>query len=181
MRRFVAYHHAPWLAIAWPIEPLLGHVRNDRGVVSLDYFSFGSIDIELGIKILALPFVRYEPIESWTWFVIFFTHVPFAEIGSVVALRLQNDRKALEARRILSEVVGDTVGVGIETAKDAGAAWGAQRCGAECISKIDPFSAKAIHIRRLEVFASTEADSVPALIVRENEENIGLFVGSEYW
>ena len=145
------------------------------GVVAFDDFTFGPIDVELRVEVFALAFVSDEPIEAGPRLVVFFTHVPLANVGSVIPTALQYHREALKIRRILGKIVHHSVTVSIESAQNAGATRRAQRRRAKCIFKIDTLLPESVDVGRLDVFASAESEGIPALIIREDEKNIGLF------
>lgn len=65
------------------------------------------------------------------------------------------------------------MGVRVDAAQDAGPAWRAKRCGAKRVPKIDAFMPDPIHVGRLQMLVSRYAHGIPALIVREDEQDVG--------
>ena len=170
---FVADHHEPGLAVPRPGEPLLRHVGDDGGVVAFNDLALLAVEIEFGVEVFSLPFVGHEPVEAGARIVIVLTHVPFAKIGGVIPGGLQHCREAFQLGGILSEVIGHAMSVGVEPAQDARAARRAERRRAKRVFKMHAFPPETIDVRSFEVLVAGEAERVPALVVGQDEENIG--------
>ena len=173
VRRLVADHETPGLVVTRTFQPLLGHIGHDLGVVPRHDLTLFAVDVELGIEVLPLPFVRNEPVETGTRFVVVLAHMPLTDIGGVVPLPLQHQREALQLGWVLREVIHDAMVVGVESTQDARAAGRTERGRAEGVLKIDTFVPQPIHVRRLELLVAGQPNCIPALIVGQHEQDVG--------
>ena len=98
------------------------HVCDDVGVVARDHATVFAVEVELGVEVFALAFVGDEIVEARPGLVALLTHVPLADIRGLVAGLLQPPGKTVEVERIVGEVVGHAVGVGVEPAENRGPA-----------------------------------------------------------
>jgi hypothetical protein len=137
-----------------------------------------TVDIEFGIKVLALAFMRDKPVETWTRLIVLFSHMPFADISRVVASRLQDHREALKARWILSEVVHDPMLVRVEAAQNARSTRRAKRRRTEHIFEVDTFLPKPINVRCLHMLVARKAYRIPSKVIREHKQDIRFGVGN---
>ena len=172
VRGLVADHQKPRFAAVVALEPVLGKLRDDVGVVAGDDLAALAVLVPFGVVVFALALVRGEPVEAGARLVVVLAHVPLAEVGGVVACALELHRKAAEVGGILREVVLHAVSVRVNAAEDARSAGGAERCGAEGVLEIHALLAQPVDVRRLQMRVAREAQCVPALIVGKNEQDV---------
>ncbi len=108
------------------------------------------------------------------------SQMPFPEAAGAVAGLLEHlgNRDFIDPQRIAAESrVVQTGAKAIATGHQPGSGRCTDRRSVEA-SEVHAFSRKPVHHRRIDVFVATHAKVPPALIVRENEQNVGL-LGSE--
>jgi hypothetical protein len=76
-------------------------------------------------------------------------------------------------------ILEDTCGMGIVTGKQAGPGWRAGRCCYKAVGEVNPFVSESIQIGSLNMGKSQCPNGVIALLVRDDEYNVGL--AHELW
>ncbi len=117
----MADHQAPGLSAVIFLQPVFRHVRHCMCVIARDDFSFLAMEVELRVEVLALTFVRHEPVKAWARIIVVLAHVPLADVGRFVTCGLKHQRKALHPCRIFREVVDDSMSMSVQTTQNAGA------------------------------------------------------------
>ena len=142
-------HQAPRPILLGAIEPIFRHLGHCMGVITRNDFALFTMKVEFCIEVLPLPFVGDKPVKTGSWFVILFTHVPLANVGSMVTQRLQDHRKAFQLTGIFREVVRHSVVVCVQTTEDASSARRAQRSGAKSVTEVDALATDPVDIGSL--------------------------------
>ena len=114
MGRFVPDHAKPRFVFISLTNPIRSHVSNDISVIAWHNFTI-TRDIKFSIKVFTLAFVSNESVKARPWVIVFFTHVPFAEISSLVSRVMKHTGEILKVFRILGEVIYNRMSVGIFT------------------------------------------------------------------
>ena len=114
MRRFVPDHAKPRFVFVCFINPFRSHVGDDISVIAWHDLTI-TRDIKFSIEVLPLAFVSNESIKARPWVIVFFTHVPFAEISSLVSRVVKHTGEILKILGVLGEVVYNRMSVGIFT------------------------------------------------------------------
>ena len=114
MGRLVPDHAKPGFVFVRLTNPIGSHVGNNISVIARNNFTITS-DIKFGIEVFPLAFVSNESIKARPWVIVFFTHVPFAEISSLVSGIVKDTRKIFKILGIFGKVIYNRMSVGIFT------------------------------------------------------------------
>ena len=111
---FMPDHAKPGFVFVCFINPFRSHIGDDIGVITGNHLSIAR-DIEFSVKVFPLALVGYKGIEAWPWVVVFLAHVPFSEISGLISGIMECTGKTLKILRILSEVINNSMGMGVFT------------------------------------------------------------------
>ena len=179
MRRLLSEDEQPRLLV-WLPDPLDGVVGDDGRVVAVDAAS-RAVDVELVVEVVALAAMAHPVIEARTLGVVVLTHVPLADVRRLVTCRFQAERVAREAVGVLGEVVQHLVAPGVSSAEEGRATRRAERRGDEGVGEARALGRQAIEVRRLQPgeqrllshLALDHAERIPALVIGEDDEDVG--------
>ncbi len=172
MRCLVAEHEAPGFVVG-SLDVVSRQLGDAGGVVPGQHLAF-ALDIEFGVEVLPLAFVRCPVVEVGALFVVVLAHVPLANIGRVVASLLKALGEAGDGGWEFSEIVPHAVLVGIHAAEDGGATGRAEGSGAEGVLEMHALFGQTVDVGRLQVGMSGASQMIPAKIVAENKQDIRL-------
>ena len=173
MGRFVPDHAKPRFVFVRLTNPIGSHVGNDISVIAWHDLTI-TRDIKFGIEVFTLAFVSNESVKARPWVIVFFTHVPFAEISSLVSRVMKHTREILKILWILGEVIDNRMSVGVFTRKYGSPTRRAKRSRAEGIFKIHPTGCKLIDRWGLDMGMPCTPKAIPAKIIAKDEKHIGL-------
>ena len=173
MGRFVPDHTKPRFVFIRFINPFRSHVSNDISVIARHNFTI-TRNIKFGIKVLPLTFVSNESVKARPWVIVFFTHVPFPKISSLVSGVMKHTGEILKILGILGEVIDNRMSVGVFTRKYGSPTRRAKRSRAESIFKIHTASCKLIYRWGLDMRMPSATKAIPAKIIAKDEKHIGL-------
>ena len=159
--------------IARPLDELQHVLGEHIGDIALGRCP-ASVDVEQWIQRLALTAHCHPAIEARPRAVVV-AHVPLADERGLVATRLQGAGKRRQpvAGLVACQVVGDSVGVGVEPGEERRAARRAQRGRGEGVAKLDPLACNAIDVGRLHERVAAGTEIVPAHVVDQHDDHVG--------
>ena len=145
----------------------------------------GCVDVEWTILVLTLTDVAGGVVEAWAGALI--AHVPFADVGGLVAGGAEEGGVGDGIGGERTTVVSDAVEVIVAAGEEGGAAGSAEGERDEGVAEADTFGGETVHAFGLEpweaglvaLFALDRADGVPAVVVGIDEEEVGFAVCGE--
>ena len=162
------------------LEPLDGLVGQDVRVVALEGLA-PAIDVELRIEVGALSLEADPVVEAGARFVVVVAHVPLAHVGGAVTGLLEVLREEDGSLGDGALVVDHAVVVHVLAGQDGGPAGGTEGRADEGVGKVSPFLGEPVEGRGLQPLGGigVEAHEVVAMVVAENEDDVGRLGGGE--
>ncbi|GEM_PF-1605810 len=164
------------------LEPLDGLVGQDVRIVALEGLPF-AVDVKLRIKVGALSLEADPVVEPGTWFVVVVAHVPLTNVGGAVTGFLEVLREEDGSLGDGALVVDHPVVVHILAGEDGGPARGTEGGADEGVGEVSPFFGESVKGRGFQPLGGilVEAHEVVAMVVAENEDNVGWIGGGKGW
>ena len=161
-------------------EPLDGLVGQDIRIVALEGLA-PAVDVKLRIEVGALSLEADPVVKAGTWFVVVVAHVPLADVGGAVAGLLEVLGKEDGSLGNGALVVDHPVVVHVLAGQDGGPAGGAERRADEGVSEVSSFLGEPVEGGGFQPLGGirVEAHEVVAMVVAENEDNVGRIGGGK--
>ena len=171
VRLFEADHHAKRPLTIAP-EPLDSQISDHSVRMPLEPLHF-AIHVDSGVVIAALAWERRPLVLSGPG-IRTAPHVELADVGRLVALLLEQGGKRT-AHLVVGNVVPiaeHSVGVRIASGEEASARRAEERLRHKGVREADAFSRQPIDAWSLEEGMAGRTHHVPALVVRDDEEDV---------
>ena len=161
-------------------KPLDGLVGQDIRIVALEDLA-PAVDIEFRIEVGALALEADPVVKAGTRFVVVVAHVPLADVGGAVAGLLEVLGKEDGSLGDGALVVDHPVVVHVLAGQDGGPAGGAEGCADEGVGEVSSFLGEPVEGGSFQPLGGirVEAHEVVAMVVAENEDNVGRIGGGK--
>ena len=128
------------------------------------------------MEVTALPFpvcIGYEEIQVWHIGETLARHVPLPDECRVIARFFQDFQEGNVLLNPWSQVVPDTMRMGVLSCEEAGPAWAAEGGCNEGIRKQDSFPGQTVQVGGHNEGVAGTSHEVPPLIVGQDEDDVG--------
>ncbi len=164
-------HHHERLGLVAPVlEKIESNIRNDVSHITGILFSLSHLD-QVRVVIVSLPGKNIPVVEPGR--VTF--EMPLSDHDRLVAYLLEELGKCLLRSVELKRVVPHTVEMTVFSGQDDSPAGGADAVSAEAVLESYPFCGDAVDVGCLVDPASVTAHGMRGVIVRHDEQNVGIF------
>ena len=162
------------------LNPLNGLVGQDIRIVALEGLA-PAVDVEFRIEVGALALEADPVVKAGTRFVVVVAHVPLADVGGAVAGLLEVLGKEDGSLGDGALVVNHPVVVHVLAGQHGGPAGGAEGCTDEGVGEVGSFLGEPVEGGSFQPLGGirVEAHEVVAMVVAENEDNVGRIGGGK--